>query len=153
MRPLLLLFAVLGSLLAQPAPTRASECPQGVARPRPVKAAIDHPFGFRLHPVMGMAVFQPSTIFQTRSGQLVRAMLGGRVVLSETKPRGGRFIWIRQTDGSELRYGPLAHTRVGVGPCVLPGAILGRTTSSAFTLALRRNGAWIDSAPLFKDGR
>lgn len=153
MRPLLLLSAALGAMLVQPASACASECPEGVARALPVKAAIERPFGFRLDPVMGTAVFQPSMVFRTRSGQEVRAVSSGRVVLNETKPRGGRFVWIRQMDGSEVRYGPLAHTHVVVARCVLPGALLGRTTTSMFTLALRRNGAWIDPAPLFGDGR
>lgn len=153
MRPLLLLSAALGAMLVQPASACASECPEGVARALPVKAAIERPFGFRLHPVMGIAVFQPSTVFRTRSGQVVRTVLGGRVVLRETKPGIGRFVWIRQRDGSELRYGPLARARVGVGRCVLPGALLGRTTTSTFTLALWRNGQWIDPAPLLGDGR
>lgn len=153
MRPLLLLSAVLGAMLAQPASARASECPEGVARPPPVKAAIERPFGFRLHPVMGSAVFQPSIVFRTSSGRAVRAVMGGRVTLLETKPGIGRFVWIRQRNGSELRYGPLAHARVGAERCVLPGVTLGRTTSSPFTLSLLRDRQWNDPAPLFGGGR
>jgi murein DD-endopeptidase MepM/ murein hydrolase activator NlpD len=146
--PLLRLAVVLGALLAQPVSVRASECPEGVAR-LPVKAAIDRPFGFRLHPVIGMAVFQSSAVFRTRRGQIVRTVWGGRVMPRETKPRVGRFVWIRQHDGSELRYGPLSHPRVRAGQCVAAGATLGRTTSSPFALAIWRDGVWIDPAPVF----
>lgn len=144
MRPFVVLSAALGALLVQPASVRASACPEGVARRLPVKAAIERPFGFRLHLVMGVAVFQPSIMFRTSSGRVVKAMMGGRVTLLETKPHIGRFVWVLQRDGSELRYGPLSHTHLHIGEWVLAGGQLGRTTSSAFMLAMRRGGKWID---------
>ena len=139
--------AVLGPLLLQPVAGHASDCPEGVARPRPVKAPIEHRFGHRLHPVIGMAVFQPNMVFRTLSGQAVVTVRAGRVEPVEAT-RIGRFVRIRQRDGSELRYGPLSQLRVRAGRCVAAGARLGWTTSSPFTLALRRNGEWIDPAPL-----
>jgi len=147
MNSIRLLAAVMGALLLQPVSLRASDCPEGVPRPLPVKAAIEHPFGFRLHPVIGMAVFQPNMVFRSLSGQVVRTVRGGRVEPVEAT-RIGRFVRIRLHDGSALRYGPLSQLRVRAGRCVAAGARLGRTTSSPFTLALRRNGQWIDPAPL-----
>ncbi|RUP04285.1 MAG: M23 family metallopeptidase [Mycobacterium sp.] len=146
------LAAVLGPLLLQPVAGHASDCPEGVARPRPVKAPIEHRFGHRLHPVIGMAVFQPNMVFRTLSGQAVVTVRAGRVEPVEAT-RIGRFVRIRQRDGSELRYGPLSQLRVRAGRCVAAGARLGWTTSSPFTLALRRNEAWIDPAPLLGGGR
>ena len=84
MRPFVVLSAALGALLVQPASVRASACPEGVARRLPVKAAIERPFGFRLHLVMGVAVFQPSIMFSTSSGRVVKAMMGGRVTLLDS---------------------------------------------------------------------
>ncbi|WP_073631399.1 M23 family metallopeptidase [Pseudoxanthobacter soli] len=153
MRPLLLLTAVLGAWLAQTVLLRASECPESLARRPPVEAAIEHAFGFRLHPVMGSAVFQRSIVFRTNSGSLVRTVRGGRVALLETQPQIGQFVWVRQRDGSELRYGPLSQIRVRTGRCVAAGASLGRTTSSPFTFALWWNGKWIDPAPLLGAGQ
>ncbi|PZQ86880.1 MAG: hypothetical protein DI534_16005 [Leifsonia xyli] len=147
MRSALLLAAVLGTLLLQPVLAHASDCPEGVARPLPVKAPIEYRFGHRLHPVIGMALFQPNMVFRSLSGQVVRAVRGGRVEPVETT-RIGRFVRIGQRDGSALRYGPLSQLRVRAGRCVAAGARLGRTTSSPFTLALRRNEQWIDPAPL-----
>lgn len=147
MRSALLLAAVLGPLLLQPVLVHACDCPEGVARPLPVKAPVEHRFGHRLHPFIGMALFQPNMVFRSLSGQVVRAVRGGRVEPVETT-RIGHFVRIRQRDGSALRYGPLSQLRVRAERCVAAGARLGRTTSSPFTLALRRNGAWIDPAPL-----
>ena len=152
MRSACLLATVLGPLLLQPVPVHASDCPEGRARPLPVKAPIEHRFGHRLHPVIGMAVFQPNMVFRTLSGQVVVTVRGGRVEPVEAT-RIGRFVRIRQRDGSELRYGPLSQLRVRAGRCVAAGARLGRTTSSPFTLALRRNERWIDPAPSMGEAR
>lgn len=152
MRPASLLAAVLGPLLLQPVAGHAADCAEGAPRPLPVKAPIEHRFGHRLHPVIGMAVFQPNMVFRTLSGQAVVAVRGGRVEPVEPT-RIGRFVRVRQRDGSALRYGPLSQLRVRAGRCVAAGARLGRTTSSPFTLALRRNERWIDPAPLMGEAR
>lgn len=152
MRPACLLAILVGGLLVLPVSLQAAECPEGVPRPLPVRAAVERPFGHRLHPVIGMAVFQPNMVFRTLSGQVVVTVRGGRVEPIEAT-RIGRFVRIRLRDGGALRYGPLSRISVRAGRCVAAGARLGRTTSSPFTLALRRNGQWIDPAPLLGEAR
>lgn len=144
---------LIASTFVQPVLARALDCPESLARRLPVEAAIERPFGFRLHPVMGVAVFQPNIVFGTSSGRLVRAVMGGRVGLIEARPHTGKVVWVRQSDGSEQRYGPLSQIHVQTGRCVAAGAILGRTTSSPFTFSLKWKGRWIDPAPLLGDGQ
>ncbi len=139
-----ILAVLLGSLIIQPFGAFARECPAVSTKASPVDAAIQRPFGYRMHPILGKAVLHPALVFSTRAGLAVRAMQGGRLIKFEAAPDGGGFIWIRHSDGTELRYGPLLASALRFGACGAAGAWLGETMPAPLTLTMRREGHWVD---------
>lgn len=84
--------------------------------------------------------------YRTVTGQPVRAIGAGTVSFAGTIA-GERYVSVAHRDGLVSSYSYLATVEVVAGDRVVAGQRLG-TTTTRFQLGLRRDGAYVDPAPL-----
>lgn len=83
--------------------------------------------------------------YDTRPGQLVRAVATGRVSFAGSVA-GTTYVVIEHRDGRRVTYGGLAARRHDRGDVVLRGQVVG-TTAGTFHLGLRIGERYVDPAP------
>lgn len=88
---------------------------------------ITSPFGYRIHPIIGVRILHQGTDFAAAQGTTVHAAAPGKVVVAETNGDLGRMVEIAHPGGLSTRYAHLSSVAVEVGQEVGSGEIVGRS--------------------------
>jgi murein DD-endopeptidase MepM/ murein hydrolase activator NlpD len=142
-------LVVLGAvwLACSTAATPAGAVPGAPACPAPYRAPLRAPVidGFRL-PDGPFRAGNRGLEYATAEGQVVVAIGPGSVSFAGTIA-GERYVSVRHVDGLVSSYSYLRTLAVRRGDRVAGGTRLG-TTTTRFQLGVRRDGVYLDPAPL-----
>lgn len=98
----------------------------------------------------------PGIDIAARSGTLIRAPANGRVLDVRWSAAGGLSLWIRHGSQVSTYYAHLQCSYVGRGQLVTQGDPLGQVGSTGnatgphLHFSVKRDGHWVDPAPLLK---
>ncbi|MGH9891850.1 MAG: peptidoglycan DD-metalloendopeptidase family protein, partial [bacterium] len=91
----------------------------------PLNARVDSPFGYRVHPILGVRKLHTGIDLSAASGTPIVAAATGRVILAETYGGYGRAVVIDHGGGITTLYAHQSKMAVSVGETIDRGQVVG----------------------------
>ena len=91
----------------------------------PVNGRISSPFGYRIHPILGVRKLHTGTDIKGSTGTPISAAAEGTVILSQTYGGYGRAVVIDHGGGMSTLYAHQSSIAVSVGEVVTRGEVIG----------------------------
>jgi len=116
----------------------------------PVNGRVSSPFGYRVHPILGIRRLHTGIDISARTGDPIRAAESGRVILAQTYGGYGRAVVIDHGGGMATLYAHQSSLAVSVGDSVERGEVIGFTgctglcTGPHLHFEVRINGAFVN---------
>ncbi|MGH8925606.1 MAG: murein hydrolase activator EnvC family protein [Acidimicrobiia bacterium] len=116
----------------------------------PLNAPVGSPFGYRVHPILGVRRLHTGIDLSAASGTPIVAAATGRVILAETYGGYGRAVVIDHGGGITTLYAHQSKMAVSVGQTVDRGQVVGYVgcsgscTGPHLHFEVRKNGAPVD---------
>ncbi|QWW20110.1 peptidoglycan DD-metalloendopeptidase family protein [Schaalia sp. 19OD2882] len=122
--------------------------------PLPISLVVTSPFGWRVHPVLGIERFHNGTDFAADCGTPVLSIGGGVVSAVTFEEAGGNVVYVSHgmVGGSSMSsaYVHLQSVNVSVGQTVAPGTVVGEVGTTGYStgchlhLSVMQDGADVD---------
>jgi murein DD-endopeptidase MepM/ murein hydrolase activator NlpD len=116
----------------------------------PVNGRVSSPFGYRVHPILGIRRLHTGIDIDARTGDPIRAAEDGRVILAQTYGGYGRAIVIDHGGGMATLYAHQSSLAVNEGDRVERGELIGYAGCTGFCTGphlhfeVRINGSFVD---------
>ncbi|MGH8959109.1 MAG: M23 family metallopeptidase, partial [Acidimicrobiia bacterium] len=116
----------------------------------PLNARVDSPFGYRVHPILGVRKLHTGIDLSAASGTPIVAAATGRVILAETYGGYGRAVVIDHGGGITTLYAHQSKMAVSVGETIDRGQVVGYVgcsgscTGPHLHFEVRKNGVPVD---------
>jgi murein DD-endopeptidase MepM/ murein hydrolase activator NlpD len=91
----------------------------------PLNGAVTSPFGYRVHPILGVRKLHTGIDIDGSTGQPITAAADGEVILAETYSGYGRAVVIDHGGGMATLYAHQSRIAVSVGQSVARGEVIG----------------------------
>lgn len=91
----------------------------------PITGAITSPFGYRVHPILGVRKLHTGIDIRGSTGQPIIAAADGEVILAQTYGGYGRTVVIDHGGGMSTLYAHQSQLAVSVGETVSRGEVIG----------------------------
>ena len=140
-----------------PFTSNKTDLPKPGKFPNPVPGArLTSPYGYRIHPTLGVRKFHNGQDLAAPTGTPIKAPLPGKVVAAGWPSEAcGNGIKIDHPSNWSTSYCHLSRVRVRVGQSVNAGSVIGlvgntgRSTGPHLHLTLKKNGKTVDPAKYF----
>jgi murein DD-endopeptidase MepM/ murein hydrolase activator NlpD len=122
---------------------------------RPVPGRIASPFGFRVHPILGVRRMHTGVDLDAATGDPIHAAEDGKVILAQTYGGYGNAVVIDHGGGMATLYAHQSKLGVTVGQVVKRGEVIGYIgctglcTGPHLHFEVRINGGFVDPVPFF----
>lgn len=122
---------------------------------RPVSAAINSPFGYRLHPIYGDQRLHAGIDFNASYGTAIGAAKNGKVIYASTMSGYGNVIIVDHGGGVSSLYAHQSSFAVGLNATVIQGQTIGyvgatgNVTGPHLHFEVRLNGTPVDPMGYF----
>lgn len=116
----------------------------------PINGAISSPFGYRVHPILGVRKLHTGIDINGSTGQPIVAAADGEVILAQTYGGYGRAVVIDHGGGMATLYAHQSQIAVSVGESVTRGEVIGYVgcsgscTGPHLHFEVRLNGVPVD---------
>jgi murein DD-endopeptidase MepM/ murein hydrolase activator NlpD len=116
----------------------------------PLNARVGSPFGYRVHPILGIRRLHTGIDLSAASGTPITAAATGRVILAETYGGYGRAVVIDHGGGITTLYAHQSQMAVSVGQTVDRGQVVGHVgcsgscTGPHLHFEVRKSGVPVD---------
>ncbi|HEY7564620.1 MAG TPA: peptidoglycan DD-metalloendopeptidase family protein [Acidimicrobiia bacterium] len=91
----------------------------------PLNGAVTSPFGYRVHPILGVRKLHTGIDIDGSTGQPITAAADGEVILAETYGGYGRAVVIDHGGGMATLYAHQSRMAVSAGQTVVRGEVIG----------------------------
>lgn len=91
----------------------------------PINGAVSSPFGYRVHPILGVTKLHTGIDINGSTGQPIVAAADGEVILAQTYGGYGRAVVIDHGGGMATLYAHQSQMAVSVGETVTRGEVIG----------------------------
>lgn len=98
--------------------------------PLPGHSRISSPYGWRMHPILGVEKFHTGLDIPAPSGTSIHSAQGGQVIFSGTMNGYGNVVVVDHGDGISTLYAHMKSRAVSVGQDVEKGETIGRVGST-----------------------
>lgn len=124
--------------------------------PAPSYTRISSPFGYRVHPTLGVTLYHNGVDMASPAGSKILAAYDGIVVAADYTSVMGNYIMIDHGDGLYTVYMHASALYVSKGDIVIKGEHIaavgstGRSTGNHLHFSVRKNGEYVDPMGYFQ---